>query len=245
MANADRDPSDRRDFLKIAAGGAAAIVAGVGPSIVSEARAQGAEQTAAATAAEPADNRYTRRMAEFVSQLRYEDLPADVIDRIKLLTLDTLGCALFAVDLEWSRILIRTLRAVDGTSSCSVWGTSQKLSAPHATLVNGTLVQGFELDDTHRLGPLHPGSVTLPPLVAIAEMKPGLSGRDFLTAAVAGYEIGPRVGAAWGRGTSSRAGIPREPSVCSAPRLPRRGRCGSMRIKPTTRSASPARRPPG
>jgi 2-methylcitrate dehydratase PrpD len=79
-----------------------------------------------------------------------------------------------------------------------VWGTSQRLSAPHAALANGTLVQSFELDDVHRAGVLHVGAVTLPPLVAIAELRPGMDGRDFLRAAVAGYEIGPRVGLCMG-----------------------------------------------
>jgi aconitate decarboxylase len=80
-----------------------------------------------------------------------------------------------------------------------VWGTSLRLSALHAALVNGTLVQGFELDDVHRVGVMHVGAVTLPPLIAIAEIRPGLSGRDFLTAAVAGYEVGPRVGMCMGQ----------------------------------------------
>jgi 2-methylcitrate dehydratase PrpD len=79
-----------------------------------------------------------------------------------------------------------------------VWGTSQRLSAPHAALVNGTLVQAFELDDVHRVGVLHVGAVTLPSLLGIAEIGSGLSGRDFLAAAVAGYEIGPRVGMCMG-----------------------------------------------
>ncbi len=41
-----------------------------------------------------------------------------------------------------------------------------RLSAPHAALVNGTQVQGFELDDVHRHGVLHVGAVTLPALFA-------------------------------------------------------------------------------
>jgi aconitate decarboxylase len=151
------------------------------------------------SAANPApDSRYTRDIAAFVSALRFEQIPSEVIDRIKLLILDSLGCALYSVDLEWSRILMRTLSQVDSTQACSVWGTSQRLSAPHAALVNGTLIQGFELDDVHRVGVLHVGAVTLPSLLAIAETKPGLTGRDLLTAAVAGYEVGPRVGMCMG-----------------------------------------------
>jgi 2-methylcitrate dehydratase PrpD len=73
------------------------------------------------------------------------------------------------------------------------------VSAPHAALINGTLVQSFELDDVHRVGIMHVGAVTLPPLFAVTEMATGISGRDFLTAAVAGYEVGPRVGLCMGQ----------------------------------------------
>jgi len=65
-------------------------------------------------------------------------------------------------------------------------------------LINGSLVQSFELDDVHRQGVLHVGAVTLPPLLAVTELRPDMSGPDFLRAAVAGYEIGPRVGKCMG-----------------------------------------------
>jgi len=147
---------------------------------------------------QPVGNPYTRGIAEFVAGLRYDAIPAGVIERIKLLILDSLGCAIFGAELPWSRILQRTLAKVDTSQGCTVWGTDQRLSAPHAALVNGTLVQSFELDDVHRVGVLHVGAVTLPGVLAIAEMQPDLTGRDLLTACVAGYEIGPRVGMCMG-----------------------------------------------
>ena len=145
-----------------------------------------------------AGNPYTRGIAEFVSGLSYDAIPPEVLARIKLLMLDSLGCAIYGADLEWSRILQQCLGKLDATQACTVWGTRQRLSAPHAALVNGTQVQGFELDDVHRQGVLHVGAVVLPALIAIAELRPGMSGREFLTAAVAGYEIGPRVGICMG-----------------------------------------------
>jgi 2-methylcitrate dehydratase PrpD len=60
-------------------------------------------------------------------------------------------------------------------------------------------VQGFELDDVHRVGVLHVGAVTLPALLAIAECHRPMSGKEFLAACVAGYEIGPRVGMCMGQ----------------------------------------------
>src|SRR5258705_13150617 len=143
-------------------------------------------------------NTYTRGVAEFVSGLRYEAIPREVRERAKLLILDSLGCALYGAHLEWCRILQRTLKKLDSSTACGVWGTSQKLSAPHAALANGTQVQGFELDDVHREGVLHVGAVVLPALVAVAELR-GMNGRAFLTAAVARYEVGARVGLCMGQ----------------------------------------------
>jgi len=145
------------------------------------------------------DNPYTRGIAEFVSGLTYDAIPDEVRQRIKLLILDSLGCGLYGANLPWSRILMDTLAAGDSSDASGVWGTDLRLSPPHAALVNGTMVQGFELDDVHREGVLHVGAVTLPALMAVVESKSGMSGREFLTSAVAGYEIGPRVGMCMGQ----------------------------------------------
>ncbi|HUK06383.1 MAG TPA: MmgE/PrpD family protein [Stellaceae bacterium] len=143
-------------------------------------------------------NPYTAGIAAFVSGLRYERIPAEVIARVKLLILDSLGCALYGADLPWSRILINTLARLDRTPDCTVWGTDRRLSAPHAALANGSLVQSFELDDVHREGVLHTGAVTLPAVLAVDELSQGISGRDFVTAVIAGYEVGARVGMCMG-----------------------------------------------
>jgi 2-methylcitrate dehydratase PrpD len=145
------------------------------------------------------DNIHTRRIAEFVAGVQHEQIPAEVRDRLKLLMLDALGCGIYGAGLEWCRILQDTLGKLDATRTTTIWGTDQKLSSTNAALVNGTQVQGFELDDVHRVGVMHCGSVVLPALIAVAESHTHLSGRDFLAAALAGYEIGPRVGRCMGQ----------------------------------------------
>jgi aconitate decarboxylase len=145
------------------------------------------------------ENPHTAAIAKFVSGFRYEMIPSDVLARIKLLVLDSLGCAIYGADLPWSRILRETLAELDTSNSASVWGTRDRLSPPHAVLVNGALVQSFELDDVHRVGVLHVGAVTLPPVFAILERDASIGGREFLAATVAGYEIGPRVGICMGQ----------------------------------------------
>jgi 2-methylcitrate dehydratase PrpD len=122
-----------------------------------------------------------------------------VRERAKLLILDSLGCAIYGAKLEWCRILQQTFGDLDASRTTSIWGTAQTLSSTNAALINGTQVQGFELDDVHRDGVLHCGAVVLPALIAVAESHAPMSGRDFLTAAIAGYEIGPRVGRCMGQ----------------------------------------------
>jgi 2-methylcitrate dehydratase PrpD len=145
------------------------------------------------------NNIHTRKIADFVSHLTCEQIPAEVRERAKLLILDSLGCGIYGAQLQWCRIMQETFGGLDTTRTTSIWGTGQKTSSTNAALINGTQVQGFELDDVHRDGVLHCGSVTLPALIAIAESHESLSGADFLAAAVCGYEIGPRVGRCMGQ----------------------------------------------
>lgn len=145
------------------------------------------------------NNPHTSALAQFVANVHFDEIPVEVRERLKLLILDALGCAIYGANLPWSRILVATLGEVDSDRSVGVWGTARRLSAPHATLINGALVQGFELDDVHRQGVLHVGAVTLPALIAITELRRGMTGREFLVAALAGYEVGPRVGICMGQ----------------------------------------------
>ena len=145
------------------------------------------------------NNIYSAAVAQFVSNIKYEDVPTQVMERLKLLILDSIGCGLYGTNLEWSQILRYTLLAVDQSSNQNlIWGTNQRLSSPHAALINGTQIQGFELDDVHRQGVMHVGAVVLPSLLSIAESKRNMNGKEFLASAIAGYEVGPRVGLCMG-----------------------------------------------
>jgi 2-methylcitrate dehydratase PrpD len=75
-------------------------------------------------------------------------------------------------------------------------GTGRTTSGPAAVLLNSTFIQGFELDDFHPVAPLHSASLILPVLLATGAATAGVTGADAVTAAVAGFETGPRVGRA-------------------------------------------------
>ena len=101
-----------------------------------------------------ADNPHTRKIAEFVSALTYEQIPAEVRERIKLLILDSLGCAHLR---RQARMVPhpagRRSRELDATRTTSVWGTELRaLLARMPRWSTAPQVQGFELDDVHRVG---------------------------------------------------------------------------------------------
>ena len=140
-------------------------------------------------------NPYTAALASFAAGITYAEIPAPVVEHVKVCVLDTIGCALYGSTLPWSKILLTTADVL-GTPGgvCTVWGTDQRLPAAEAALVNGTAVHSMELDDLHQHSILHPGSVVLPAALALLEHAGGASGRRLIEAVVAGYEVGARAG---------------------------------------------------
>jgi 2-methylcitrate dehydratase PrpD len=136
----------------------------------------------------------TRDLARFAAALRFEDIPADVIARMKSSLLDSIGCCLFGATLPWTRSVQAMVEDEGGKPVASLFGGGVKTSVGNAVLVNGTAGHAFELDDIHKESIVHPGSIAVPVALAFAERDGGWSGRDVLTAMVAGYEIGTRVG---------------------------------------------------
>jgi 2-methylcitrate dehydratase PrpD len=140
----------------------------------------------------------TRTLAEFAASLRYDDIPPEVVAHAKLCLLDTLGCGLFGSTLPWVRIVAETVDEVDQGRVAVLWGTPNTASAPGAALVNGTAIHAFELDDLHPRSIVHPGAVVVSAAAATAAHHGDTSGRELLTAIVAGYEVAARVGMSMG-----------------------------------------------
>ncbi|HEY0451270.1 MmgE/PrpD family protein [Actinophytocola sp.] len=131
-------------------------------------------------------------LARWVDGLRLDAIPDRVRTRAKHLLLDGVAAGLVGAQLPWSRVATDAVLGVEGAGDAAVIGTGVTTSAPAAVLLNSTFVQGFELDDFHPLAPLHSCSLVLPVLLAAAPV----SGAAALTAAIAGFEVGPRVGLA-------------------------------------------------
>jgi 2-methylcitrate dehydratase PrpD len=138
----------------------------------------------------------TLELALYVTNLRYGDLPAEVVAKAKECVLDALGCCVFGVTQPWTRIVLDMVAEQGGAPQACVPGTDFRTSVSQAVLVSGTAGHGFELDDIHVAAHLHPGSLCVPVALALAEWRRQADGRALLTAIVAGYEAGLRVGLA-------------------------------------------------
>lgn len=138
----------------------------------------------------------TGKLCEWLADLTLFDIPADVRDRAKVLMLDGIGCAIVGAQLPWSKTAVDIVRRVEGDGDHAIIGWGAGTSMPGAALLNGTFIQGFELDDFHPLGPLHSASLVLPAAMACAERLGTINGGRFLLASIAGFEVGPRVGMA-------------------------------------------------
>ena len=141
----------------------------------------------------------TRALAEFLAGLRYEDLPDVVISKTEDLFLDWLASALAGKGARPTIAMERfAMRMGPGDGPAEVLTSRARTSALFAATINGAASHFVEQDDLHSSSVLHPATVVFPAVLAAAQER-NASGRELITAAVAGYECGVRVGEFLGR----------------------------------------------
>jgi aconitate decarboxylase len=142
----------------------------------------------------PLQENATADLAAFASALTFEQIPAAVIDRVRLSLLDGIGVCLYGATLPWTRYVQDLVRTQKAQPVATMFATRHKTSWSQAALANATAGHAFEMDDIHTESVVHPNSLTTPIALGYAEAHPDVSGRDLLTAIVAGCEVGTRIG---------------------------------------------------
>ncbi len=141
----------------------------------------------------------TQVLAEFLAEIKYEQLPLEVVSRTEDLFLDWFGSALAGRNARQIQILEQFAAAMGPADGPSEIFISRGRSSPYfAALINAASSHYAEQDDLHNGSVLHPGTVVFPAVVAVAQQL-GSSGREIIAAAVAGYEAGIRIGEFLGR----------------------------------------------
>lgn len=147
-----------------------------------------------------------RTLAEFATGLDYEAIPNAAIDRAKTCIIDTVGGMTFGASLPWSRIMIEYVMRTTAPGKGSIVGTPHKARGQLAALANGVLAHAFEMDSlVHPSVGVHPGASLTAPGIPVSQAQ-GRSGKELLTAFVAGFEVMYRIGDA-ARHSSEKIGF--------------------------------------
>ncbi len=131
-------------------------------------------------------------LSEYICGLKYSDLPEDAAAMAKVAVLDWLGSVLGGSLEEPARMTAAVVREEGGDPQATAIGFDEKTSVTRAALVNGVSCHILELDDLHKSSIMHPAAPIISAAAAMAESR-GLSGKEFITGVVAGYEVGIRI----------------------------------------------------
>ena len=132
-------------------------------------------------------------LAAWASRVRFEDLPADIVEATKLRVMDVIGLSLAGAETEFGRSTRGAALALSPPGPCRVLGTGDRVGVTTAAFANGAFSQALEFDDTHNESIVHMSSPSVAAALAMAEIGP-VSGRDLITAIALGNEISCRVG---------------------------------------------------
>ena len=136
---------------------------------------------------------YTSLLAEYLSNLRFDDLPADVILQAKKSILNAFGCG---IGYSHHGPANKAMSIIDSSSSsghATLLGRAQRTTVENALLINGIAMTTADYDDTHLRTVIHPSGTPLAALISYAEAN-HMSGRDFILAFVCGVEAQCGVG---------------------------------------------------
>ena len=134
-------------------------------------------------------------LAAFAAGLRFEDIPAIVVERATLHVLDCVGIGIASSGFDFGQRTLNALVELAGEGPYPVLGTSLCLPLRDAVLANGTLIHGLDFDDTHSGGVIHASASAVPAVLGVGQRERA-SGREALVAYLVGVEVSSRIAGA-------------------------------------------------
>jgi 2-methylcitrate dehydratase PrpD len=140
----------------------------------------------------------TETLSNFIVRIRFEDLPGEVIETSKKCFLDWTGVAIGGMENPSILKTIDLVKQTGGQRQSSVIGHGFKTTLLNAALINGMMSHVLDYDDAHSETRSHPSSPLIPALLSVSEYHQ-LTGKDLITAFIAGFEASTRIGLALGK----------------------------------------------
>lgn len=139
---------------------------------------------------------YSKELARFASQISYGDLTSENIEACKMVIADIIAVAIGGSEKEASKIWYDTMTSLDDREEVRVWQRGfPKSSLLNAACLNAAYGHVLDFDDLHNSSIVHLAVITVPTALALGE-KLEKSGKDIISAVIAGYDVGARVGEA-------------------------------------------------
>ena len=135
----------------------------------------------------------TKQVAAYTAQIRYEQLPTEVVEMVKRCILDFVGVSIKGSTLEPSKILAEYVKSIGGIPESTLICHPFRVPAANAGLVNGAVGHALAMDDGETESIAHIGCEVIPAAFAVGE-KVKADGKSCITAIVAGYESAIRIG---------------------------------------------------
>jgi 2-methylcitrate dehydratase PrpD len=132
-------------------------------------------------------------LAAWAARVRFEDLPADVVEATKLRVMDVIGLSLAGAETAFGKSTRDAAVAMSPAGPCSILGFGDPVGVTAAAFTNGALSQALEYDDTHNESIVHMSSPAVAAALALSEYT-DVTGRALITAIALSNEISCRVG---------------------------------------------------
>ena len=138
------------------------------------------------------DKSISRQIAEFAVNLKYEDIPEEVINEVKRYLYDSIGCAIGSVNTKDVNAIRDIYQEMGGEPEATTFVFGDKLPAVNATLINSLMIRALDFNDIYwKEDPSHPSDI-IPAALTIAE-KVNASMKDVIAAIVLAYEFEQRL----------------------------------------------------
>ena len=134
----------------------------------------------------------SRQISEFAVNLKYKDLPENVVHEVKRYLYDSVGCAYGAYHTKDVNIIRNIYKKMKGTKESTVIGFGDKLPAVNTTLINSLMIRALDFNDIYwKEDPSHPSDI-IPAALSVGELV-GASMKDVIAAIVLAYEFEQRL----------------------------------------------------
>lgn len=143
-------------------------------------------------------------IAEYIESLSFAKFSTDLVSASKNLILDSLCCSLLGKSAESTAPIFNYTLNQGGKKEALIWFSRVLASSLNASLVNGTSIHSYDLDDQYAFGALHPGSIVIPTAFAVGDSNGKTRPKELLTSIIAGYAVMIAIGEAFFAGPADR-----------------------------------------